>query len=84
MMMGISQVVTLRLPASRLREVNRSFENTACGSYHTEFYPTCDFKAVGIAAHDRAQQAGGAAYFPVSARRAPEGTCGFALRRHRS
>ena len=27
-MMGIGQVVTLRLPASRLREVNRMFENT--------------------------------------------------------
>jgi hypothetical protein len=28
-MMGIGQVVTLRLPASRLREVNRILENTA-------------------------------------------------------
>jgi hypothetical protein len=28
-MMGIGQVVTLRLPASRLREVNRAIENTA-------------------------------------------------------
>src|SRR3954470_17571772 len=50
-MMGIGQVVTLRLPASRLREVNRIFENTAWGSYRTEFYPTYDYKAVGIAAH---------------------------------
>ena len=32
-MMGIGQVVTLRLPASRLREVNRIIENTAWGSY---------------------------------------------------
>jgi hypothetical protein len=54
-MMGIGQVVTLRLPASRLREVNRIFENTAWGSYHTEFYPTYDYKAVGIAQHDKAQ-----------------------------
>jgi hypothetical protein len=54
-MMGIGQVVTLRLPASRLREVNRIFENTAWGSYHTEFYPTYDYKATGIAAHDKAQ-----------------------------
>jgi hypothetical protein len=30
------------LPASRLREVNRILENTAWGSYRTEFYPTCD------------------------------------------
>jgi len=54
-MMGIGQVVTLRLPASRLREVNRIFETTAWGSYHTEFYPTYDYKAVGIASHDKAK-----------------------------
>jgi len=54
-MMGIGQVVTLRLPASRLREVNRIIENSAWGSYHTEFYPTYDYKADGIAKHDKAQ-----------------------------
>ena len=54
-MMGIGQVVTLRLPASRLREVNRIMENTAWGSYRTEFYPTYDYKAIGIANHDKAQ-----------------------------
>jgi len=54
-MMGIGQVVTLRLPASRLREVNRIFETTAWGAYRTEFYPTYDYKAVGIANHDKAQ-----------------------------
>jgi hypothetical protein len=54
-MMGIGQVATLRLPASRLREVNRILENTAWGSYHTEFYPTYDYKADGIARHDKAQ-----------------------------
>jgi hypothetical protein len=53
--MGIGQVVTLRLPASRLREVNRIFETTAWGAYRTEFYPTYDYKAVGIANHDKAQ-----------------------------
>jgi hypothetical protein len=56
-MMGIGQVVTLRLPASRLREVNRILENTAWGSYHTEFYPTYDYKPTGLASHDKAQQA---------------------------
>jgi hypothetical protein len=56
-MMGIGQVVTLRLPASRLREVNRIFENSAWGSYRTEFYPTYDYKAIGIASHDKAMQA---------------------------
>ncbi len=54
-MMGIGQVVTLRLPATRLREVNRILENTAWGSYRTEFYPTYDYKAVGLASHEKAQ-----------------------------
>jgi len=47
--------VTLRLPASRLREVNRILENTAGGSYRTAFYPTYDYKAIGITAHEKAQ-----------------------------
>jgi hypothetical protein len=54
-MMGIGQVVTLRLPASRLREVNRILENSAWGSYHTEFYPTYDYKPTGLASHEKAQ-----------------------------
>lgn len=53
-MMGIGQVVTLRLPASRLREVNRVIEDTAWGPYRTEFYPTYDYKPVGMAEHDKA------------------------------
>ena len=39
----------------RLREVNRIFETTAWGSYRTEFYPTYDYKATGIAKHDKAK-----------------------------
>jgi hypothetical protein len=54
-MMGIGQVVTLRLPASRLREVNRIIEDSAWGAYHTEFYPTYDYKAIGVASHDKAK-----------------------------
>jgi hypothetical protein len=53
--MGIGQVVTLRLPASRLREVNRVLENTAWGAYRTEFYPTYDYKAIGLGEHEKAQ-----------------------------
>jgi len=53
--MGIGQVVTLRLPASRLREVNRIFETTAWGPYRTEFYPTYDYKPIGIANHEKAK-----------------------------
>ena len=54
-MMGIGQVVTLRFPASRLREVNRVLESTAWGAYKTEFYPTYDYKVVGLASHEKAQ-----------------------------
>jgi hypothetical protein len=53
--MGIGQVVTLRLPASRLREVNRVLEDTAWGVYRTEFYPTYDYKALGLGEHDKAR-----------------------------
>lgn len=53
--MGIGQVITLRLPATRIREVNRVLEDTAWGAYRTEFYPTYDYKAVGMAEHDKAQ-----------------------------
>ena len=45
-MMGIGQVVTLRLPAERLREVNRLVEEKAWGAYRTDFYPTYDYKTV--------------------------------------
>jgi hypothetical protein len=45
-MMGIGQVVTLRLPAERLREVNRLIEEKAWGAYRTEFYPTYDFAPI--------------------------------------
>src|ERR1700751_1401032 len=54
--MGIGQVVTLRLPASRLREVNRIFETMAWGAYRTEFCPTYDYKAIGIANHEKAMK----------------------------
>ncbi|CAD6531588.1 hypothetical protein LMG27952_02599 [Paraburkholderia hiiakae] len=52
-MMGIGQVVTLRVPADRLREVNRAIEETAWGGYHTEFYPTYDYKALAERARSR-------------------------------
>ena len=53
--MGIGQIITLRLPAARLREVNRVLEDTAWGPYRTEFYPTYDYKAVAEAEHQKAQ-----------------------------
>jgi hypothetical protein len=54
---AFGQVITLRLPASRIRELNRVLEDTAWGAYRTEFYPTYDFKAVGVAEHEKAQKA---------------------------
>lgn len=53
--MSIGQIITLRLPATRLREINRVLEDTAWGAYRTEFYPTYDYKAVGLAEHDKAR-----------------------------
>jgi len=53
-MMGIGQVVTMRFPASRLAEVNLALENTAWGTYRTEFYPTYDFKAIALAEQNKA------------------------------
>jgi hypothetical protein len=46
--MGISQVVTLRPPASRVREVNRALEDTAWGAYRTEFFLVYDYNAVRL------------------------------------
>lgn len=53
--MGIGQIIVLRLPASRLREVNRVLEDTAWGAYRTEFFPTYDYRAVGLAEHEKAR-----------------------------
>jgi hypothetical protein len=52
--MGIGQIIALRLPATRVREVNRVLEDTAWGAYRTEFFPTYDYKAVGLSEHDKA------------------------------
>lgn len=45
-MMGIGQVVTVRVPPERLREVNLSVEQSAWGAFRTEFYTTYDYKPV--------------------------------------
>ena len=45
-MMGIGQVVTVRIPAKSLRALNLTIENGAWGAYNTEFYPTYDFVPV--------------------------------------
>ena len=45
-MMGIGQVVTLRVPPDKLRAVNLAIEQNAWGAYRTEFYATYDFRPV--------------------------------------
>ena len=55
-MMGVGQVVTLKVPPEKLRELNRIIEREAWSAYRTEFYPTYDYKAVGLAAHEKAQK----------------------------
>lgn len=54
--MGMGQVVTLKVPPSRLREVNRAIEVSAWGAYRTEFYPTYDF--MSVATEQRAKALG--------------------------
>jgi hypothetical protein len=41
-MMGIGQVVTVKIPASELRALNISVERSVWGAFSTEFYPTYD------------------------------------------
>jgi len=45
-MMGIGQVVTVKIPAHALRALNLSIENGAWGAFNTEFYPTYDYMPV--------------------------------------
>ncbi len=54
-MMGIGQVVTLRVPAAKLREVNLAIEKHAWGAFSTEFYATYDFKPVWQKLRQQAQ-----------------------------
>ncbi|WP_326983899.1 hypothetical protein VUJ46_04995 [Chryseobacterium sp. MYb264] len=45
-MMGIGQVVTVKIPASELRTFNLSIEKSAWKAFNTEFYPTYDYKPI--------------------------------------
>jgi hypothetical protein len=44
--MGLGQVVTLRLPPDRLREVDEVLQQSAWGAFRTEFYPAYDYRAL--------------------------------------
>lgn len=43
-MMGIGHVVTIKVPPSRLREVNVAIEKRAWPAFRTEVYTTYDFR----------------------------------------
>ncbi len=53
-MMGIGQVVTLRLPPSKLRPVNLAIEQSAWKAFRTEFYPTYDAREIAEQARAKA------------------------------
>jgi hypothetical protein len=48
-MMGIGQVIVMRVPPERLRSLNLAIENGAWGAYQTEFYVTYDLAAARAA-----------------------------------
>jgi hypothetical protein len=56
-MMGIGHVVTINVPASRLREVNIVIEKRAWKAFTTEFYPTYNFFPFYEQFHQEALQA---------------------------
>ena len=55
-MMGVGHVITLRVPPTRLREVNLSVEKTAWGVFRTEFYVTYDYREVARQRREKAMQ----------------------------
>ena len=42
-MMGIGQVVTVKIPVAELGTLNLSIERGAGGAFTSEFYPTYDY-----------------------------------------
>ncbi|WP_244948067.1 hypothetical protein [Cyclobacterium qasimii] len=55
-MMGIGQVVTLKIPASELRNLNVAVEKSVWGAFSTEFYPTYDLHPVIIEAKKKLKE----------------------------
>ena len=56
--MGFGQIVTLRLPASKLADVNVELERSAWGVFRTECYPAYDFVPVRDRIKERVRQGG--------------------------
>jgi len=55
-MMGIGQVVTLKITPKDLRTLNLSIEKGAWGAFSTEFYPTYDYVPVYKEMMDKRQK----------------------------
>src|ERR1700754_2503170 len=55
-MMGVGQVVTVKIPAAALRTLNLSIEKGAWGAYNTAFYPTYDYLPVWEQTFKKQQQ----------------------------
>jgi hypothetical protein len=56
--MGFGQIVTLRLAASKLAEVNVELERSAWGVFRTECFPAYDFVPVRERIKERVRQGG--------------------------
>jgi hypothetical protein len=56
--MGFGQIVTLRLPASKLAEVNVELERSAWGVFRTECFPAYDFVPVRERIKERVRNGG--------------------------
>src|SRR5471030_168858 len=56
--MGFGQIVTLRLPPSKLAEVNVELERSAWGVFRTECFPAYDFVPVREHIRKRVRQGG--------------------------
>jgi hypothetical protein len=56
--MGFGQIVTLRLPASKLADVNVELERSAWGVFRTECYPAYDFVPVRERIKERVRNGG--------------------------
>jgi hypothetical protein len=56
--MGFGQIVTLRLPPSKLNVVNVELERSAWGVFSTECFPTYDFVPVREMIRERVRKGG--------------------------
>lgn len=56
--MGFGQIVTLRLPPSKLNVVNVELERSAWGVFETDCFPTYDFVPVRETIRERVRKGG--------------------------